>query len=213
VSCTSASACIAVGDSFNTAGNVVTLAERWDGSSWSVQSTPSPGGTYSFLNGVSCTSASSCTATGLAYIGATKFTVGTQVTLAEFWNGTSWSVQPTPTITNPSGKVTASELAGVSCTSAAACTAVGYYQIQGTGEDFALAEAWNGSSWSVQSTPSLQNGGLDPALDRVSCTSAAACTAVGTQEIVADVFGDVSHLTLAEAWNGSAWAVQSTPNP
>ena len=52
---------------------------------WSVVPSPSPG-TSTFLYGVSCASAGTCTAVG--------FKDGT--TLVESWNGTSWSVVPSP---------------------------------------------------------------------------------------------------------------------
>ena len=43
----------------------MTLAEVWDGSTWTVQSTPNPtGATSGSLYGVSCTSATACTAVG-----------------------------------------------------------------------------------------------------------------------------------------------------
>ena len=77
VSCTSASACTAVGDSSNGTATV-TLAERWNGTRWSIQTTPNPaGGSNSMLNGVSCASATACTAVGGSSNG----------TLAEGWNG------------------------------------------------------------------------------------------------------------------------------
>jgi hypothetical protein len=41
----------------------------------------------------------------------------------------------------------------------------------------------------------------------VSCTTAHACEAVGS-----DDYPDVVS-TLAEVWNGIAWSVQTTPNP
>jgi hypothetical protein len=47
----------------------------------------------------------------------------TRFTLAEGWNGSTWAVQATP---NPSGSAT-SNLNGVSCTSASACIAAGYW--------------------------------------------------------------------------------------
>jgi hypothetical protein len=43
------------------------------------------------------------------------------LTLAEAWDGRSWSVQPTA---NPAG-VTGSELGGVACSSPGVCTAAG----------------------------------------------------------------------------------------
>jgi hypothetical protein len=65
VSCTAANACTAVGTAGPNGGPLVTLVERWNGSKWVVQPTPNPAGaTESFLNGVSCASASACTAVG-----------------------------------------------------------------------------------------------------------------------------------------------------
>jgi hypothetical protein len=118
---------------------------------------------------VACTSDIFCTAVG-AYEGSV---IGG--TLAEEWNGISWSVQQTP---NASG-ADVSELWDVACTSASACTAVGdgYYNSQGIYLN--LAEAWNGTSfsWSVQQTPNPS--ALNDRLFGVACTSASACTAVG----------------------------------
>jgi hypothetical protein len=81
VSCTSATACTAAGF-YSNATTTVTLAERWNGTTWSIQTTPNPtGGSGSTLDGVSCASAKACTAVG----GYNNGTTG--VTLAERWNG------------------------------------------------------------------------------------------------------------------------------
>ncbi len=70
VSCTTASACIAVGVSTTGSGVRVTLAERWNGTTWRIQRTPNPAGARgSFLNGVSCASPSACTAVGVFGLG------------------------------------------------------------------------------------------------------------------------------------------------
>src|SRR5690348_6477462 len=64
VSCSSGTSCIAIG-SYSTAGGTFTLAERFNGFNWSIQTTPNPSGaTQSVLNSVSCTSAVGCTAVG-----------------------------------------------------------------------------------------------------------------------------------------------------
>jgi hypothetical protein len=69
-------------------GGTYTLAERWDGTSWTVQSTPSPSPIGSrpnatgALSGVSCVSETSCTAVG-SYADST----GREVTLAEGYAG------------------------------------------------------------------------------------------------------------------------------
>jgi len=199
VSCPSASTCMAVGNYLVDVGNDrAPLAEAWNGTSWSIAPAPAspvapsfPGS--AFLKGVSCTSANACTA-----VGYYSNSSGGLSTLAESWNGTSWSIQPTPDQPG-SGE---DFLQGVSCTSASACTAVGFYSKPGSFIEFSLAEEWNGTSWSIQPTPH-HNTSVDHVLNAVSCTSASACTAVGSQGFE----------TLAEAWNGTTWTVQPTPHP
>jgi hypothetical protein len=73
----------------------------------------------SSFSGISCAATTDCVATG-SYSSSTG---NVTKTLAEHWNGTTWSIQATP---NPSGTTTAS-LYGVSCPSGAGCTAVGSY--------------------------------------------------------------------------------------
>jgi hypothetical protein len=204
VSCTSSSACTAVGNYNNASGTQVTLAERWNGTSWSVQTTPNPTEAKgSFLKGVSCSSSSACIA-----VGGYQYTTGlssSTYAFAEVWNGSSWSVQSTP---NPTGATT-SVLRGVSCASSSACTAVGSYVNSSSGE-VTLAEVWNGSSWSVQSTPN-PTGATASVLRGVSCTSSSACVAVGSD--YTGGFPSSSYSVLAEVWNGTSWSIQSTPNP
>jgi hypothetical protein len=198
VSCTSATACMAVGDYRGVQHLYAPFTEVWDGTSWSLRKIPSGQGlstdstSGTILAGVSCTEASACTAVGYFYNKQGGFS-----TLAEVWNGTSWSIQPTPDQPGAPESV----LRGVSCTSASACTAVGYYRKQGSFQRSSLAETWNGTSWSIQPTP--HQSSADHVLNAVSCTSASACTAVGL----------VGYQTLAERWNGTAWSNQPTPHP
>jgi hypothetical protein len=196
VSCSSATACTAVGSYVTNLedGPGTTLAESWNGKRWAIEPTPNPNGEpkYGALSGVSCTSATACTAVGEP---RPDYRLD-PVTLAESWNGTRWSIEPTP---NPDAGYYNS-LAAVSCTSASACTAVGSY-----GLDRTLGEAWNGKRWSIETTPNGTTA-LVSQLTAVSCTSAKACTAVGS-------YDNGTTLTLAEAWNGKTWAIQPTPNP
>jgi hypothetical protein len=191
VSCTSSSACVAVGAYRDGSGANHAFAERWNGTTWSLQSVPEPPGSQnSLLNADSCSSASSCTAVGADTDGS-----GVQRTLVERWDGTAWAVQPTP---DPTG-AQSSFLSGIACTSATACVATG------GSDQGALAERWDGTTWSIQPTPSP---GQAAALFSVACTSVSACLAVGTYT---DSSG--AGVTLAEQWNGTKWTVQSTPNP
>ena len=95
VSCPSRASCLAVGGHGNpfTGPALGTLAERWDGARWRIQLTPNPPGGGWFLLSVSCTSPSACTAVG----GRLVPTRTGLATLAERWNGHTWSIQPTPT--------------------------------------------------------------------------------------------------------------------
>jgi hypothetical protein len=191
VSCVTPRTCTAVGHSSTSLGPAATLAERWDGADWQIQSTPNPASPMgsSDLLGVSCPTRQLCTAVG-DYISDPNAPVFSS--LAERWNGVRWEVQATP---NPSG-VNFSLLSGVSCATRDACTAVGA----------SLAEGWNGTSWQIQPLPSPA-GAAFISLAGVSCASPAACTAVGTYTT------GVATLTLAERWNGTSWQIQPTPNP
>src|SRR6516225_6950356 len=192
VSCVSASFCEAVGSS---AGAAV-----WNGTSWSAQPFPNP--TSGFINSfgsVSCASATFC-----EWVSSSGNGTGTVVTMAEVWNGTSWSVQSPP---SPAGASFAS-LNGVSCAAANACEAGGDLQRTSQTPDLqALAEAWNGSSWSAQH-PSQPGGATRNLLTPVPCVSATFCEAVGTHLPTSGNF-----VGLAGVWNRPPWKIQATPNP
>jgi hypothetical protein len=165
VSCVSAAACTAAGFYTTKGGHYRTLVESWNGTSWSVVPSPNTGVGNNVLDGVSCASAATCTAAG-------SFTIssGHYRTLIESWNGTSWSMVPSP---SPGSDST---LNSVSCASATACTAAGVHAVTG-GAGETLVESWNGTSWSVVPSPTR---GAGSSLGGLSCASAAACTAAGS---------------------------------
>jgi hypothetical protein len=181
VSCASAKACTAVGVRGGIDLNNGPLAERYNGTKWVVETTPDPN---SQLTGVSCASASSCTAVGYTY-------TSTQVTFAEQWDGHDWTIQPTPNDTQPDNQLNA-----VSCASPSACTAVGRSGNPFDGPLRTLAERWNGSTWTLQSTPTGNRAIWF--LMGVACPTVHACTAIGSHHP-----GLRGHaLTLAERWTG-----------
>jgi len=198
VSCTSASDCMAVGNVGTPQNDTMfTLAERWNGTAWAVVGTPqTPGGTA--LNSVSCTSPSACMAAGFA-----NFNNGTgdSLSLAEQWNGAAWQRRATPS--PGSGDV----FGGVACTSASACIAVGGHRTQNR-NDVTLAEQWDGTGWKVLASPNPRGFGV-AGMGGVSCPAAAACMGVGSWT---DPTGE-SSFNLAEAWNGTSWAILRTPSP
>jgi hypothetical protein len=137
------------------------------------------------LSGVSCRTARNCLAVG--------YDVETGGPLAEAWNGARWR---TVSVKLPPGWV-AGTLSGVSCAAVARCVAVGFYDKGG--REFALADTWNGTAWTLALPPAPV--GADTGLDAVSCTSAARCVAVGWYHLS----GPHSYTPLAEIWNGKKW--------
>ena len=194
VSCLSASACTAVGIYQPGTGAHITLAEAWDGTSWSIQATPNPAAARAGLSAVSCQSAAFCAAVG-SQLSHWQVTA----TVAEAWDGASWSLQraPGPAV------ATQSDLSAVACPATADCFGVGQAGTDsGTGT---LTQHWDGTAWATQRTPA--NPGFSDALDGITCTSATACTAVG-----GTFAAPRTARTLAERWNGTSWSVQPTPS-
>lgn len=167
VACTSTTLCRAVGSYVDSTGVTKTLALDWNGTAWSVRTTANPIGNAARLNAISCTSTTDCRAVG-TYV----TTSGGNKAFAMTWNGTAWSLVTTPI---PAG-ATASELLGVSCTSTSFCIAVGSYVESGTTKT--LAETWNGTAWSIVTTPN-PSGAKESVLRDVSCTSTSFCLGVG----------------------------------
>jgi hypothetical protein len=200
VSCSAANSCTAVGSYESSEHTPVSLAERWNGTEWSVQTTPSPGGSPR-LAGVSCSSATSCMAVGF-YVDSAHSNY--EVPFSEEWNGTTWSVRSSPIPPNTN----ASKLESVWCTSSNTCTGVGWQYQPGLGM-VPLAERWNGSEWTIQTTPGIGKGMRPKDLTSVSCTASNLCTAVGANQTDTNA----AHEALAERWNGTAWSIQSMNTP
>jgi hypothetical protein len=132
VSCTQTpSRCTVVGGWKNSLSNQFTLAYRFNGTTWTLQSTPNPSGSIaSVFQEVSCATETSCTAAG-SWVGGGG---GSNQTLAEKWDGTSWVIQGTP---NPAGAIF-SAFFGASCRESS-CFGVGW-STNASGVDTTLSE-------------------------------------------------------------------------
>ena len=209
VSCSSTTSCVAVGGYVNATGTFNGLIDTLSGTSWTAVTTPLPAivsGTGSNLTGISCASASSCTAAG-TFSDTSSRTNGLLVTLA---NG-SWSAtrapEPPDGGTDGDGHQGA-DVIQVSCASAAACTAVGFYE-NASGTEEGLINSWNGSAWSATTAPLPANGGTAfSSLTSVSCAIATSCAAVG-------VYQDSGGKTwgLIDTLSGGAWTATQAPQP
>ncbi len=198
VSCVTASDCTTVGTDFTTSNTANTVAEQWNGSSWSVATTPdASGATTSTLTGVSCETSTFCMAVGSA--GTTSPDV---ISLAEQWNGSAWSVDTTP---NVEGAIQ-TFLTSVACPTTSECLAVGY-SLASSGTD-PIVEQWNGTTWTLVNPP-VPTGSADNELTAIACPGASTCFATGRTYATSSS----APLTLAEVWDGTGWTTMNTPNP
>ena len=141
---------------------------------------------------VSCVSASWCVAVGYFENG------NSNQTLIELWDGSSWSIQPSPN-TSPTED---NSLGGVSCVSTTWCVAVGNSYDGTTSQT--LIEVWDGTNWTIQ-TSANTSPTEDNQLYSVSCTSVSSCVAVGD-------FYNGWLQTLVQVWDGNSWSLQASPN-
>jgi hypothetical protein len=164
-----------------------TLIEHWDGSNWSVVPSPNPAGkTYVVLNGVAAISSNDIWAVGHA---GDPGSVPLQ-TLTEHWDGTRWSIVPSPSPGTYNGNV----LTAVAAISTNDVWAVGWYQSGPTGQEGgALTMHWDGTSWTVVPNPSKAT------LRAIAAISSNDVWAAGDQVIL--------------HWDGTNWSVVPFPTP
>jgi hypothetical protein len=168
------------------------FAEHYDGSTWQAVHAQSRG-VGSVLSDVTALSASDA------------WTVGSFLnhrlrsrTLIEHWDGSGWSVIP-----SPSPGATSDNLLGVVALGPSDVWAVGTFVTSGFGSS-SLVEHYDGTSWSVVSSP---NGGSFNTLFGIGSSSATDLWTVG------NLANGPFPSTLAEHGDGTTWTTASTPNP
>ena len=166
-------------------GPFQTLAEHFDGTSWSVVSTPS--GNAAFF-GVAGAASNDVWAVG----SVNPFMLSSENTLIEHWDGTSWSVVSSPAFSGVSGPT------GVSADSSTDVWAIGDLTGGGT-----TSLHWNGQTWSQIPTAPLRFGGVSA----VAALSPTNVWAVGTGPGAPHPAGVIEH------WDGTSWSVVPSPNP
>jgi hypothetical protein len=177
-----------------------TLIEHWDGTKWSIVSSPNvPGADKNFLYAVAGVSATDVWAVGYSEGG----TVGaTDAPLIEHFDGQSWkivpSVYPSPSPFNA--------LYGIAALSANNIWAVGYANENSQGKNGqALIEHWDGTRWSLMNSPIAGNATLLLSIAALSSTNIWAVGYIQTST--------VQFLPVTEHWNGTSWSVVTPPDP
>jgi hypothetical protein len=155
-----------------------------------------PGATSAYFGQVSCPVKDYCVAVGTADI-ATGFEP-----FAELWDGTGWTLLPTPA---PPAGGSQLLLNGVSCLHPTFCLAYGYYY----GFYYQpVTERWNGTTWTPLTVPE-PSGVTSADLTGVSCVSDTDCLAVGSVNQGPE--GSVG--PFADSWNGKTWTLLTAPMP
>jgi hypothetical protein len=142
------------------------------------------------LQGVAATSATDAWAVGSTYTGSQNST------LIEHWDGTRWSVVPTPVIPGGGG------LAAVAATSSSDAWAVGTRESGG-----GLIEHWDGRAWMLIPSRSL---GLVGQLRGVAALTPRSAWAVGGMLCTGSGPGRGLR-TVTEHWDGRAWRLVPSP--
>ena len=174
-----------------------TLTQHWDGSAWTVVPSPGNKGVNSVLDGVTVAGTKQAWAVGTAGCPADQ-----SRTLTEHWNGSAWSIVP-----SPNGGVPGNHFSTLQ-----AVTAISPGDVWGVGSQAGirnqvpvtvpLIEHWTGTRWSIVPVPKAALG----VLESVSATSASDVWAVGAGQ-------QNGQSTVALHFDGSSWKPATVPTP
>lgn len=200
-SATSANDVWAAGSYFDSTTNTnEPLIEHWDGTSWSIVTSPNSGTPDNFLTGIAAISTSDAWAVGSSEI----VNSSNSQPLLEHWNGTQWKLVTAPT---PSQTVS-NYFNGVAALSATSIWVVGG-SVTSSNTTVTLAESLNGKTWKVVASPSPGTGNLGSVLNSVTTITSGNVWAVGQ---FYPSSSPSSEETLVEHWTGSQWKVVTSPN-
>jgi hypothetical protein len=129
-----------------------TFTEHYDGSTWTAVASPSPGNGENALLGVTGVASDDVWAVGF-YV-ATANQDRPQKTLVEHWDGTSWTVVPSPNLGGNNSQSVSNELRGVIAVSTNDVWAFGDSDAFGPEQLTNLVIHWDGTKWSLVPTPS-----------------------------------------------------------
>jgi hypothetical protein len=166
------------------------------GAGWTLVPSPSPSDQGSYLSDVVPISSTDVWAVGAAYR-----PTSTPGTLTEHWNGSVWTVVPSPNFNKGYN-----ELYGVDAVSSTDAWAVGYHNIALYGSEKTMAMHWNGARWTIVPTRNL---GQDA--NELLDVAALAPNDVWAVGFGASPSGDVAK-PLIEHWNGTKWSLVRSPD-
>ena len=182
----------AVGEHLNSQYQDRALVEVWNGKTWSIADVPQPGDVRDMLFSASALSPSNVWVVGDQESGNGQFE-----TLAEHWDGHTWTVLPTP---DPGSS--GNHLYGVDAVSPDDVWAVGQ-QLGSQAPDNGLVEHWDGQSWAVIPMPAATASVL---LDGVTVASDGTVWVDGEADSPS-----AGGRPLIESYSGGIWQTASLP--
>jgi hypothetical protein len=144
---------------FNGSDNIETSAMHWDGTNWKRVATPNVGEGTNKLNAVLALAPNDVWAVGFSTTVAPPKEAA-KLTLIEHFDGTKWAVVPSPNV-GPNSANQSNRLLGLTANSANDIWAFGsYFAADGSGHQMTLLLHWDGTNWTVASSPSPTKSGL-----------------------------------------------------
>ena len=178
-------------------GAVLTLIEHWDGVSWSAISSPNRNPFGNTLSAISANAPNDIWAVGTSTAPSVEVR-----TLAEHFDGTKWSIAPSPNVVH--GFLAQNDLQSLHATSASDVTAVGFILDPDTLQHLTLIEHWNGKKWRVVPSP---NPSQFNALNTVTAFTHNNLYAFG---MLLD--GNQQFVALTMHFDGKSWTVVPSPS-
>ncbi|HXW34371.1 MAG TPA: hypothetical protein VEJ87_07305 [Acidimicrobiales bacterium] len=173
------------------------LAEHWNGSAWSLAQVPQPTGQQATFGAVADLGPDDTWAVGTSFSGGAGTTPGGS-TLIEQWNGTRWAIVPSPNAV-PVLNGNSNTLDAIAATGPDDIWAAGWYLNNDADLLTMLVEHWNGTSWSLVTSPIAE----DAVVTSLTAISSDDVWAVGS-------FADDGNMSAH--WNGRKWVLVATPN-
>jgi Phosphoesterase family len=182
----------AVGERLNSQYQDRALVEVWNGKKWSIANIPQPGDVRDMLFAASALSPSD-----VWVVGDQEGANGVFETLAEHWNGSTWTVVPTP---DPGSS--GNHLYAVDAVSPDDVWAAGQ-QLGAQFPDNGLVEHWDGHSWSVVPVPAATTAAV--MLDGIAVTGG------DTVYVAGEADSPAGGRPLIETYQDGAWQTASLP--
>ena len=168
-----------------------TLSEHWNGNGWSIVASPNTnaGTGDNVLSSVAATATGDAWAVGFAR----PDQVSARSTLTEHWDGSSWTIAPSPNVLGESNSLFSvkGDAANDYWAVGRSITSTAYHN---------LAEHWNGIAWAI--SPVQPSAYTFSQLIAVKVLSSTDVWAVGTQSN-----DQLNYYPVIQHWNGTSWSV------